>query len=299
MRGGTAARGAIIALTLLLFAPIARASEQETFYLGTDGFPHASLVANPLGGELPNFDRGRDVEPGLFLERSAAGLAETEDTKYQHWQVEASGRHLAGYPAVVLWSAPARFDAAKSAAFSVYLLDCNRAGADCTTLGTAEGRVPRGAGDTWVESWLTFESLDHRFADGRYLGVRVVVPGSSESDLMLAYGFPQQRSRLTIFSQPPVVPEPAVAEAPVTSSTGVLKEKLHRNPSMFGLPTQEVEEVEPPWAWATTLVVSTVLLVGLGALLLTQLTKPGKHEARSVIVLPDAPSEDRTPVSVR
>ena len=69
--------GVLIALTLVLLAPGAALAEQENYYLGPDGVPHAQLMFNPLGGEMPNYDRGRDVEPELLLQRSSRGLERT------------------------------------------------------------------------------------------------------------------------------------------------------------------------------------------------------------------------------
>ena len=59
--------GVLVALALVLLTPGIALAEQENYYLGPDGVPQAQLMMNPLGGEMPNFDRGRDVEPGLLL----------------------------------------------------------------------------------------------------------------------------------------------------------------------------------------------------------------------------------------
>ena len=90
--------GVLVALTLVLLAPGVALAEQENYYLGPDGVPRAQLMFNPLGGEMPNYDRGRDVEPGLLLQRSSRGLEEDDATRFQHWQIETSGQHLTGYP---------------------------------------------------------------------------------------------------------------------------------------------------------------------------------------------------------
>lgn len=293
-----AVRGVLAALLLLLLAPVASAADQETYYLGTDGFPRASLVGNPLGGEIPNFDKGRDVEPGLLLERSTLGLAETDDARYQHWQMEAGGVHLVGYPVVVIWAAPAGFDAGVGGEYSVYLLDCNSMGSDCTSLESADATIEAGTGDDWVESWLGFDLVDHRFGPMRYLGVRVVVAGSSESDLMLAYGYPKQRSRLTIYAEPPLLPQLEVAAPPIARpASNEFKEKLHRIPDLTVTAGQDEARVaEPAWAWVITLVISTGLLIALGAFLLAGLTRPGRHE-RKVVTLDR--HEHRVPVSTR
>ncbi len=295
----TAARGSVIALTLVLFAPAAVASEQENFYLGSDGFPQNSLVANPRGGEMPNYDLGRDIEPGLFLERSNLGLAETDDTRYQHWQIDMGGQSMSGYPSVVIWSAPARFDAGKRGELSVYLLDCNKAGGDCTELGLAEVTIEKGRGGAWTESILDFEPIDHRFGAGRYLGVRIVVPESSGSDMMLAYGYPKQRSRLTIHTEPPAAPVETVAAAPASppDESEIATDKMNRLSLVVSASAAESDHAAPAWTWVVSLALSTLMLVVLGFFLVSCLTKPGRHERRFVTYSPESALTERITVS--
>jgi hypothetical protein len=295
----TVARGAAIALTLVLFAPAALGAEQEDFYLGTDGFPHGSLVATPRGGEMPNFDLGRDIEPGLLLERSDLGLAETDDTRYQHWQIDMGGQSISGYPSVVIWSAPARFDAGKRASLAVYLLDCNLVGGDCGELGAAEMTVEKGRGGAWTESKLDFEPIEHRFGAGRYLGVRIVVPDSSETDVMLAYGFPKHRSRLTIHAEPPAPAVETIALSPASphDESEIATDKMNRLSVVLSAPAAESDDTTSAWTWAVSLVLSTSMLVVLGAFLVSRLTKPGRHERRRVTYNPNSALTERVTVS--
>jgi hypothetical protein len=294
----TAVRGALIALTLVLIAPVALAAEQEDFYLGTDGFPYGSLVATPRGGEMPNFDLGRDIEPGLLLERSALGLAEAQDTRYQHWQIDVGGQLISGYPSVVVWSAPARFDAGKRGALRVYLLECNLVGGDCSELGAAEMTIEKGRGGAWTESKLDFEPIEQRFGADRFLGVRIVVPDSSESDMMLAYGYPKYRSRLTIHTEPPPPPVETVAVSPASPSgeNEISVDKMNRlTPGVPG-PTAESDDTTSASTWAVSLVLSTLMLVVLGAFLVSRLTKPGRHERRPETYHPDSARTERITV---
>lgn len=279
-----AARRATVALLVFVLAPAASAAGQETVYLGSDGFPNGSLVVGPRGGEIPNFDPGRDIHPGLFLEPSALGLAEDDETRYQHWQVDWSGRHLTGYPSVVIWGAPAAFDPGKRAVFTVYLLDCDSRGASCSELGASEATIEKGRGASWVESVLEFDAVDHGFGEGRNLGVRVVVSESSESGLILGYGYPKQRSRLTIDAEAPL---PPAADAAVFLASGpveseIITEKAHRLDLVLSVQPVVTDTIGASWLWLAPLGLSTVALVVLGAFLLARLTKPGRHELRFV-----------------
>jgi hypothetical protein len=267
-----------MALALVPLAPIVvDAAEQESYYLGSDGVPYGELVLNPRGGEMPNYDRGRDVEPGLILERSDRGLAEDDEARFQHWQIEASGERLTGYPSLVVWAAADRFAPARRGVFDVFLLDCNASGGDCEEIGSGQGTIDSGRGAAWVETVVDIGAIDHRFAERRHLAVRIVVSEASESDLIFAYGFTAQRSRLTVYPNPPVS---SVETTVPTASTPVDDVAVEAES-----PADEVQATaQPPMAavsvgpWLITLVASTIALVALGAVLMSSLTKPGRHE---------------------
>lgn len=269
----------LLVLTLVVVAPLTvAAAEQESYYLGPEGVPFGTLLLNPLGGEMPNYDKGRDVEPGLLLERSELGLDEDDGAKFQHWQTEASGERLTGYPVLKIWGAADRFESGKLGVFSVFLLDCNSSGTDCEEISSGEGTIDSGRGATWTEAVVDFPEVDHRFQDRRYLGVRIVVSARSETDLMLAYGYTEHRSRLTIYAEAPARPvETSVAPA----STPVEDVVVAATPPSAQAGLQGLDSPNPAtsvWPWLLTLLVSTVALVVLGAFLMSSLTRPGRHE---------------------
>jgi hypothetical protein len=281
MRGPGVKWGVLVALTLVFLAPGVALAEQENYYLGPDGVPRAQLMFNPLGGEMPNYDRGRDVEPGLLLQRSSRGLEEDDEARFQHWQIETSGQRLQGYPTMVVWSAADMFEAGRQDVFTVYLLDCDTRGSDCDNLGSKAATIDSGTGATWIETTVDFPALDHQFGEGRHLGVRIVVSSASETDMIFAYGYASQRSRLTIHSEQPVrAVGTAAAAAPITAGAA---DFAAMPPAVTVEPTDPVVVDAPAatasfWPWLTTLLVSTVGLVAVGGLLLGSLTKPGRHE---------------------
>jgi hypothetical protein len=281
MRGSGVKWGVLVVLTLVLLAPGVAHAEQENYYLGPDGVPRAQLMFNPLGGEMPNYDRGRDVEPGLLLQRSSRGLEEDDAARFQHWQIEASTQRLTGYPSIVVWSAADMFQAGIHGVFTVYLLDCDVTGSDCDNLGSKVANIDSGTGAAWIETTLDFPALDHRFGEGRHLGVRIVVSSASEADMIFAYGYASQRSRLTIHSEQPV----RAVEAPVTAApfTAGAADFAAEPAAVALVPEDPVVDVAPVsaasiWPWLTTLVISTVGLISVGGLLLASLTKPGRHQ---------------------
>jgi hypothetical protein len=299
MRGSGVKRGVLVALTLVLLAPGVAHAEQENYYLGPDGVPRAQLMFNPLGGEMPNYDRGRDVEPGLLLQRSSRGLEEDDAARFQHWQIETSGQRLTGYPSMVVWSAADMFEAGIHGVFTVYLLDCDVTGTDCDNLGSKVANVDSGSGASWIETTLDFPALDHRFGDGRYLGVRIVVSSASEADMIFAYGYASQRSRLTLHSEQPV----QAVDAPVTAAPFVTgAADFAAEPAMVVAPEDPVVDIAPVsavsiWPWLTTLVISTVGLISVGGLLLASLTKPGRHARSQDGERPSARQTSRISVS--
>ena len=266
-------------LVALVSALTAVAADQETWYLASDGFPHGSLLLNPQAGELTNFDPGRDVKPGLMLERSDLGLAESDGARYQHWQVEAGGERLFGYPRIVIWGAADRFALDKTGVFDVFILDCNLSGAECIELASEPVTMASGTGIDWIETTVDFDEVDHVFEERRHLGVRIVVSATSEVDMIFAYGNTTQRSRLTLYAEPPAPPpvETTIATqpAPVDEAVVAFEPVVADEISPPAEPATDVVSVGP---WLITLAISTVALAAFGSLLVSSLTKSGRHE---------------------
>jgi hypothetical protein len=311
MRLPGVAWGVLVALTLVLLTPAVALAEQENFYLGPDGVPRGQLMLNPLGGEMPNYDRGRGVEPGLLLQKSTLGLAEEDAARYQQWQMDLSGQRLVGYPSMVLWSAADGFEGGRQGVFTIYLLDCDASGGDCDRLGLKAGAMDSGEGGTWIETIVDFPEIDHTFGQGRTLAVRVVVPSTSETDLMFAYGYTAQRSRLTIHSEMPewvtdaaVSPAPADygATSPIASASG---DEPASAPAAAAAETPaptEAVAVEAPattsfWPWLITFAVSTSALVALGFVLMSSLARSGRHQHPGATRLEEGGQSRRISVS--
>lgn len=275
--------GVLVALTLTLLTPGVALAEQENYYLGPDGVPQAQMMMNPLGGEMPNYDLGRDVYPGLLLERTTLGLDEFDAARHQQWLMDLSGQRLIGFPSMVVWSAAAGFEPNKKGTFTLYLLDCDRFGSSCEELSSETTVVETGAGGEWLETIVDLPELDHAFGGGRSLAVRIVVPSTSETDMMFAYGYPAHRSRLTIHSErqetavsPVTVPSPPVSLSSVASPTTTVA----RQEPVVAVSVPENVPGSAVGPWLITVAISTAGLVGLGAILIRALTKPSRHSER-------------------
>jgi hypothetical protein len=134
-------------------------------------------------------------------------------------------------------------------------------------------------GAAWIESTVAFPTLDHTFAPGRHLGVRIVVSSASESDMIFAYGYASQRSRLTLHSERPAGPLEAATLTP--PALAVPPADFAAVPVSGATPPPVAPEPDvtvSAMPWLMTLAISTAGLVVLGSLLLASLERPGRHE---------------------
>jgi hypothetical protein len=183
---------------------------------------------------------------------------------------------------MVVWSAADGFEAGKHGVFTIYLLDCDASGTVCTRLGSRAATMESGAGGTWVESAVDFSEMDHTFEPGRSLAVRIVVTSASDTDMMFAYGYAAHRSRLTIHSERPAV----VGGAPTASLSLPSPAQFGAEPPIAAAPAPVGDLPEPAaevpvtsiWPWLITLALSTAALVGVGSVLMSTLTTPGRHQ---------------------
>ena len=209
-------------LVLALFGPAAwGATTSFDLYLRGDSEPQGSMsTAAPSGGSLPNFDSGRNSDPGLTLSKTDGGSSETDPTKYQRWDYDASGLHLV-VTGFTIWATMKDFDTDKTGRIAVYLMDC---GSSCVVLDSSTHNVP-GTG-----SWVKVSSpvgVDRSFAAGHSLSVQIVVLGNADDDMWFAYaiaGYPaalttQQVIATTTTTSTTTTTAPTTTTLPSSSST--------------------------------------------------------------------------------
>jgi len=273
---------ALFVITGSAFASTAHAVDADTFYLRNDGIPIASLEERPpKAGELANFDPGRDITPGLLLEMTPNGVAETDEAKFQHWQTEVGSLTVSGIPTLVLWASLNDFDPTKVGVFTAYLLDCPSWGYDCTTLVAKEHAFQLRPSDTWVETMITFPEVEYEIPEGRALGIKIVVSSKSEDDLLFAYDRLSYRSRLVLASEALVAAAsgeaqdvaPPIFEDPAPALTGPVDEVAVADV----VAPPEGQGMSPAWEWFISLTVSGLMLGTLSVLLLENLFRRGSH----------------------
>jgi hypothetical protein len=281
----------VIILAVLGHATTVQAGEADTFYLTSDGVPRASLSeTTPAHGDLPNFDPGRDIKPGLLIERSPIGMLEEDEARFQHWQTDLDGYSLSGVPVLVLWAAVAEFDITKTGVYTAYLLDCPEWGYGCQAFAATENVFQADPGETWVETKIRFDEVEYEIEEGRALAVRIVVSWDSDDDLLLAYDRLNFRSRLMFTTPelaPPLEPEPmsevlagsTVAETPEVD--GEIAADTIPPVDMDAAFSAEAKFSSSPWGWLTILAVSMLLLGSISYALLRRLRNSEEREYRS------------------
>ncbi len=184
-------RAALVAVLLSLAAPRLFAQVTPLYLTAAGGVPTATLsTITPTGTTLPNHDPSRDVFPGLLIAKGATGAGETDPAKYQRWLTPSGFAtvNLSGSLQLTLWSATKQFQTGKSGSMTAYLRECNNGGNSCTTLYTATLTLASWSNSgTWVSRTLDFGTVSYTVPSNRRLELKLIVNGSSDDDMWIAY----------------------------------------------------------------------------------------------------------------
>ncbi len=151
----------------------------STFYLGTSGSDpdnYALEDAAPPAGD-PEPDHDSDGNPGLHINNSSGNEDDTDPTKYQHWtRTYSAPTTYSGEVRLALWSTPENFDDSDDGHYHIYLHDCASDGTDCNLLLETDSHIDdwNGGVADWTFRELSLGSIDHTFAVGRMLRVRLM-----------------------------------------------------------------------------------------------------------------------------
>ena len=223
-----ASLGAVLIGALILgpaIGPIGPAyAESTTLYLKEGGTPTASLSqTSPTRTTLPNYDPQRDEEPGLLLEKSNKGSAESDPAKYQVWSGAGGDLELDGTATLSFWSAVEGFNTRKKGRVEAYLLDCPASGSTCSMIASGERDLnPWSSGaDSWVQRLIDFGSVSYTLPADHSLAVKIVVGNDSGGAMWFAYDTVSYPAALTVetASVPPPSTAPPPPSAPTTTTT--------------------------------------------------------------------------------
>ena len=186
-----------LAPTLIALSPEVAALDAP-LYLKGGGVPSAPLSdVAPTAISLPNYDAGRDAEPGLLLAKSGEGLSETDATKHQTWQTATGGQTLSGPTTLTFWSAMKDFGTGKRGIVDAGLYNCNKKMSNCSLIAQGQQDVAdwSGSSTTWVERTIDFGDLNYNIPGGRSLVLKIVVGNDSDDDMWFAYDTTSYPSR--------------------------------------------------------------------------------------------------------
>ena len=146
-----------------------------------------------FSGALPNYDTDRNADPGLTLVPSTLGLAETDTTKYQIWNVPASpgAFNVNASVRLRLPAAVRGFNPTARGRMTAGLYVCDDPPVSCTLVKTATVDRPAGWSGTlttFTETMFDFGAVSVHVPASRGLAVKVVVDAAGSDDSMwLAY----------------------------------------------------------------------------------------------------------------
>ena len=155
-------------------------------------------------GPVPNYDTNRNGDPGLTLEQSTLGLAETDPTKTQLWSVPSSpgAQNIGGNIRLVLPTALKTFATTGAGKMIAGLFVCDDppAFASCSLQNTATVDRPAGWSsglNTFVSTVFDFGTVNIHIPGNQSLAVKVVVDDAGSADGMwLAFDTTQYSASL-------------------------------------------------------------------------------------------------------
>ncbi len=157
-----------------------------------------SLDGSLQNGTLPNYDTDRDSDPGLMIKKGD-GLGESDLSKIQRWRSDAGGSRLLGWGTLTIFAATKDFASGKTGRFAIGLFDCDGSGSNCSALATQSASFDQANfGGNFGAVTVNFGSIDHTFASGRTLVLKLATASDSDDDLWFAYGTNTYPARLDI-----------------------------------------------------------------------------------------------------
>jgi signal peptidase len=196
------ARAAWIAPTTNGASSMASASGWQQWYLDTpvEGANTPAVSNLALGtsksgytGALPNYDTDRNTDPGLTLQPTALGLAETSLTRSQTWAVlpTPGAKQLTGNVRLALPTAVAGFHPTARGSMTAGLYICDPGVTNCSLEASVTVDRPGGwaAGSTsWVWTSFDFGAVDLHIPGNQDIAVKVVANAAgSDADMWIAY----------------------------------------------------------------------------------------------------------------
>ena len=163
-------------------------------------------TAASYSGAVPNYDTNRNGDPGLTLEQTTLGLAETDLAKTQLWSFPATpgAQNITGNFRLVLPTALKTFATTGAGRMiaGIYVCDDPPAFAACSLKDSATVDRPTGWSgglNTFVSTVFDFGAVDFLIPGNQSLAVKVVVDDAGSADGMwLAFDTTQYSASLVL-----------------------------------------------------------------------------------------------------
>ena len=169
------------------------------YYLHNDPTPptdHTNAQASlPLSKTAPtsttlfNYDKDRDNDTGLLVQKGGSGPGETDPVKHQVWRTGAlsQGLNIAGTVTIELWAAVKAFQLQEAGEVTVFLRDYN--GSTHTEIGngTVSDANWQGGSSSWVSKTITISGINHTIPVDNELEIELIVGANADDDMWFAY----------------------------------------------------------------------------------------------------------------
>ncbi|MEY2475039.1 MAG: hypothetical protein QOG87_354, partial [Actinomycetota bacterium] len=164
------------------------------------------ITSSSYSGAVPNYDTDRNGDPGLTLDPTTLGLAETDLTKTQLWSVPGSpgAQNISGSMRLTLPTALKTFATTGSGRMiaGIYVCDDPPSFASCTLEDSATVDRPSGWSgglNTFVSTTFDFGAVNIHIPGNKSLAVKVVVDDAGSADGMwLAFDTTQYSASLVL-----------------------------------------------------------------------------------------------------
>lgn len=211
----------LVSSLLVVIGPTSGAqAATANHYLKGGGVPEADLsTTGPTSASLPNYDPGRDDEPGLLLQKTDGGWGESDANKYQVWLSTSPGMSIDGPVTLTFWSAMKDFEA-KRGHVEAFLLDCSTNGGSCILIDQASrDSSPWNQSGSWQKQTIAFGSVAYTLAGDRALALKIVVADDSDDDMWIAYGSTTYPSSLSVQQGTPVTTTTSTSTTTISVNT--------------------------------------------------------------------------------
>ena len=159
----------------------------------------------PTATGLYNYDKERDGNPGLELDKTAQNVSETDPTKFQVWRTGALASDLviSGDALIDIWAAVKDYQGDKNGIISIYLRDYDGSSHTEIADGTVFSADWHSGSRNFVERMAQIPEISYTIVAGHELELFMVVENESDDAMWIAYDTEDYASLVQLDYLPP------------------------------------------------------------------------------------------------